>query len=206
MKIPSLSYSRRHFIAISSAAALSSALPGSAAAFNAGPVDVAPLDAALQRLLGARAAQFYLSLIPQSGAETFRISGRRGAISVEGSTPSAILMGVHWYLKYVAGVSISWNGDCLDRLPATLPAPQAPITLRASAPHRFVLNDTNDGYTGPYWQWEQWEHFIDVLALHGINEVLVYIGAEAVYQQTFRKFHYTDEELRAWFPTPAHQP
>ena len=34
-------------------------------------------------------------------------------------------MGVNWYLKYVAGVSTSWNGDCLNRLPSTLPAPSS---------------------------------------------------------------------------------
>jgi hypothetical protein len=160
----------------------------------------------VQRLLGAHAKQMQLQLLPSTEAENFRISGTAGHILVEGSTPSALLMGVHWYLKYVAGVSTSWNGDCLNLLPATLPAPATPMTRQTKIHHRFALNDTNDGYTGPYWSWEQWEHQIDVLALHGINEVLVYIGAEAVYQQTFRKFHYSAEELRRWFPTPAHQP
>ncbi|HEX8811682.1 MAG TPA: alpha-N-acetylglucosaminidase, partial [Terracidiphilus sp.] len=194
---------------MSSAATITAALPLHRLAALPGistEVDAAPLSAALRRLLGAHARQILLRLTPQAEGESFHISGKTGEISIEGSTPSAAMMGVNWYLKYVAGASISWNGDCLNRLPATLPAPAAPITQSASVRHRFALNDTNDGYTGPYWQWEQWEHFIDVLSLHGINEVLVYIGSEAVYQQTFRKFHYTDDELRSWFPTPAHQP
>ena len=160
----------------------------------------------VQRLLGAQAKQIQLQLLPVGEHESFRISGAAGQILVEGSTASALLMGVHWYLKYVAGVSTSWNGDCLNLLPSTLPAPATTITQQTKVRHRFALNDTNDGYTCPYWTWEQWERQIDTLALHGINEVLVYIGAEAVYQQTFRKFHYTVEELRSWFPTPAHQP
>ena len=59
---------------------------------------------------------------------------------------------------------------------------------------------------GPIGRGTQWERMIDTLALHGINEVLVYMGAESVYLQTFEKFGYSREELRAWFPTPAHQP
>ena len=202
-------HTRRRFLEISGAAALAAAAPlRTLAALPAGSAaaNTAALEAALQRLLGEHAKQIHLRLAPQKGAESFHISGKAGKIVVEGSSPSAVMMGVNWYLKYVAGVSISWNGDCLNRLPKMLPAPTTPITQTASAPHRFALNDTNDGYTGPYWRWEQWERMIDVLALHGINEVLVYMGAEAVYQQTFRKFGYTDEELRAWFPTPAHQP
>src|ERR1700761_6628850 len=201
-------HTRRRFLEISGAAALAAAAPLrlTASAKDTPVPSTTALNAAVQRLLGDHAKQMRLRLVPQSGAESFRISGSAGKILIEGSSPSAVMMGVNWYLKYVSGVSISWNGDCLNRLPKMLPAPAAPITQTASVPHRFALNDTNDGYTGPYWRWEQWERMIDVLALHGINEVLVYMGAEAVYQQTFRKFGYTDEELRAWFPTPAHQP
>jgi alpha-N-acetylglucosaminidase len=199
-------HTRRRFLEITGAAALAAAAPLRGLAALPGNTSTALLEAAMQRLLGAHAKQVRLRLAPQAGAESFHISGAAGRILVEGSSRSAVMMGVNWYLKYVAGVSVSWNGDCLNRLPAVLPAPAEPITQTASVPHRFALNDTNDGYTGPYWRWEQWEHMIDVLALHGINEVLVYMGAEAVYQQTFRSFGYTDEELRNWFPTPAHQP
>src|SRR5919108_163190 len=45
-----------------------------------------------------------------------------------------------------------------------------------------------------------------LLALPGVNEVLVYAGADAVYYDTFREFGYSDAELRAWIPAPAHQP
>src|ERR671922_137088 len=45
-----------------------------------------------------------------------------------------------------------------------------------------------------------------LLALTGVNEVLVYAGADAVYYDTFREFGYSDAELRAWIPAPAHQP
>ncbi len=74
--------------------------------------DVKPEEGVLHRLLGSRAAQFELSpMQARGGQERFRISSADGRIKVEGSTPSALLFGVNWYLKYVAQVQMSPNGD-----------------------------------------------------------------------------------------------
>jgi hypothetical protein len=167
---------------------------------------VAAARSLLERVLPDHSGQFHLELVAPASHEFFRITGPTGNIRVQGSTVSALLMGAHWYLKYVAGVSLSWNGDSLNHLPEQLPALSAPIQMRANGQHRFALNDTNDGYTGPFWSWNDWERQIDALALHGINEVLLYTGSEAVYQTTLRRFGYSDEEIRTWLPTPAHQP
>lgn len=203
--------SRRDFLQISAGALAADLVLGPMRTFGdqQAPSESKKVFAAKQlveRVLPAHAHQINLELTQSATEESFRVSGTNGRIHVQGSTTPALLMGLHWYLKYVAGVSTSWSGDCLEKLPAKLPAAPEVIERRSNGAHRFALNDTNDGYTGPYWNWPQWERFLDVLALHGINEVLVYMGAEAVYQQCFKKFGYTDAELRAWFPTPAHQP
>lgn len=199
-------YSRREFLGVAGAATLSSALPKWAGAQNElRRYDAAAVRGVLERVLGKHAMQIQ-SRYKESESDSFSIFSKNKSIVVEGSSSSAILAGVSWYLKYVAGVSISWNGDCLSLLLPVLPQPAAPMHQHATVAHRFALNDTNDGYTGPYWTWERWESLIDVLALHGINEVLLYQGAEAVYQRTLRQFGYSEDELRSWFPTPAHQP
>jgi len=201
---------RRDFLRLSASGFVSVALgtfPGEAASSSeTSERAVTGAESVVHRLLGPHARQIHLTLVGAAAGESFRIHGSGGEIRVDASTQSALLMGVNWYLKYVAGVSMSWNGDSIAMLPAILPAPSKPIEEQAHVEHRFALNDCNDGYTGPYWTWEQWERQIDVLALHGINEMLVYLGAEAVYQQTFSKFGYGIEELHQWFPTPAHQP
>ncbi|MEU1016609.1 alpha-N-acetylglucosaminidase [Streptomyces sp. NPDC005898] len=162
--------------------------------------------AALNRLLPRHAEQFRLTLVPAQGREDrFRVTGTTGRITVTGTTPAVLLTGVHWYLKYVCGAHITWNGDQLD-LPRRLPAPVKPLERSTSLPHRFALNDTNDGYTAPYADWAYWERMIDVLALHGCNEVLVVAGAEAVYHRVLTEFGYSDAEARAWLPAPSHQP
>jgi hypothetical protein len=168
---------------------------------------VEPARQAIARVIGAtRAAQVGLNLVPtHAGRDWFRISNRQQRVQVDASTTPALLMGFNWYLKHVARADVSMNGNQLA-LPDPLPLPPAPIQRSANVTHRFALNDTNEGYTGPYQTWEEWERHIDVLALHGANEALVYVGHEAVYYRALQQFGYTAEEVRRWIPQPGHQP
>ncbi|MBD8872691.1 alpha-N-acetylglucosaminidase [Rhodanobacter sp. DHB23] len=180
----------------------------SAAAPSKATFDTAPAHAALQRLLPAQQqAQFTLVALDRGqGADRFEIRGTPGHIEVAGTSPAVILAGVETYLEQVAHVAIGWPGDSLSRLPAMLPAPPAPIVRRAAVPDRYALNDTDDGYANAYLAWSAWERKIDLLALHGIDEVFMPVGTEEVYRSTFRDFGYSDAEMRAWIPATAHQP
>lgn len=155
-----------------------------------------------------QAKQFNLVALDPSeyDQETFEIKPGPGQqITISGSSTSAILMGWNWYMKYVAHANISLNGKQLD-LPEKLPMPEQSIQRNANVENRFALNDTDEGYTDPYEDWDYWKSKIDVLAIKGINQVLVYPGTEAVYQKTFEDFGYSASEMRDWIPTPAHQP
>ncbi|MBI0292936.1 alpha-N-acetylglucosaminidase C-terminal domain-containing protein [Streptomyces sp. PRKS01-29] len=184
---------------------LPQAARAAAADGSARPFDTAPAAAALRRLLPNHHRQVKLRALAADGADRFRVTGRAGTITVEGTGPAVLLTGLNAYLARAAKADISWNGEQL-KLPRLLPAPDGEIAGSANVPHRFALNDTNDGYTAPYRDWDAWERELDVLALHGINRVLVYTGGDAVYYDTFRQFGYSDAELRAWIPAPAHQP
>ncbi|WP_406507134.1 alpha-N-acetylglucosaminidase [Streptomyces sp. NBC_00212] len=165
-----------------------------------------PAARALARLLPAHRDQVTFRTVPRAaGRDRFRVSGGAGRILVEGSTPAVQLAGFHTYLRQVAHAHISWAGE-QTRLPGRLPAVPEPIERTANVTHRFVFNDTNDGYTGTYHDWSYWERELDVLALHGYNEVLVYLGADSVYHRTFLQHGYADAELRGWIPGASHQP
>jgi len=170
--------------------------------------DTAPARDALQRLLpAAQAAQFRLIALPRGQrADRLEIYGTPGHVMVSGTSPAVLLSGVETYLQQVAHVDIGWPGDSLARLPAVLPAPAAPIRREAQVPDRYALNDTDDGYSDAYLDWPGWERKLDLLALHGINEVFVPVGTEDVYRRTFRAFGYSDASIRAWIPAAAHQP
>ncbi|MFJ4780057.1 alpha-N-acetylglucosaminidase [Streptomyces sp. NPDC088762] len=178
---------------------------GRAAAPRPGTFDAAPARAALERLLPRHARQFTLVPDAAAAADTFTVSGTPGAITVRGSTGATLLTGVGWYLQHVAGVDVGWPGDSTGMLPARLPGVPAPVTRSALVPHRYALNDTDDGYSGPYRTFEEHQRQIDLLALHGINEVFVQVGAEYPYYRALQDFGYSAEELRAWIPGPGHQ-
>lgn len=167
--------------------------------------DAAPARAALRRLLPRHWGQFTLVPDTTAAADTFTVSGTAGAITVRGSTGATLLTGVGWYLQHVAGADIGWPGDSIGMLPGRLPAVPAPVTRSAQVPHRYALNDTDDGYSGPYRSFEEHQRQIDLLALHGINEVFVQVGAEYPYYRALQGFGYSAGELREWIPGPGHQ-
>jgi alpha-N-acetylglucosaminidase len=196
----------RPCIALLAALLLSGSLhPAIAAAVETNSVNLQAAHGALQRLLHEQSAQIDLAAMASpDGRERFRIANANGRVKVEGSTTSALLFGVNWYLKYVAHLQISPNGDRLDAA-RTLPLPSATIEQEALYPHRYALNQNTDGYTMPYWDWPRWEREIDVLALSGINAMIVERGMDSVLYATFREFGYSDAEIRAWITQPAHQ-
>ncbi|MER5934885.1 alpha-N-acetylglucosaminidase [Streptomyces sp. NPDC002054] len=166
-----------------------------------------PAQAALKRLLPRQAGQFTLEpgAAGPAGQDTFTVSGTAGRITIHGNTPATQLTGVGWYLQHVAGADIGWPGDSLGELPEVLPAVPEPVTRSALVPHRYALNDTDDGYSGAYRSFAQHQRQIDLLALHGVNEVLVQAGAEYPYYRALQGFGYTAGELLEWIPGPAHQ-
>lgn len=181
------------------AAVLACGYPLRAAAF-----DTAPERAVLARVLPHQAGQFELATLPATaGRERFRISSANRHIRVAGSTPSALLFGVNWYLKYGAHVQVSPNGDRIGTEP--FPLPRTVIEKNARYAYRFAFNENVDGYTAPYWDWPRWQREIDVLALSGINAVLIERGTDTVLYRTFRDVGYGDEEIRRWLAEPAHQ-
>jgi alpha-N-acetylglucosaminidase len=156
------------------------------------------------RLLPRHASQFELAPLPAGhGREHFRISRASDHIRVEGSTPSALLFGVNWYLKYVAHAQISSDGDRTGS--AAFPLPSSVIEGDTPYEYRYALNENVDGYTAPYWSWARWQREIDVLALSGINAVLIERGTDTVLYRTFRDVGYSDSEIRRWLAAPAHQ-
>ncbi|MFD4948081.1 alpha-N-acetylglucosaminidase TIM-barrel domain-containing protein [Streptomyces sp. NPDC058409] len=196
--------------AIGAAAAAGVAAPAQATAVPSAPPrppqDLTPASEALRRLLPDHADQFRIRALSGGDApDRFRVTGTTGRVEIAATTPAAALTGAHWYLKYTCHRVISWSGSRTD-LPRRLPAPRTPVERSATVAHRFAFNDTHDGYTAPYADWPRWERMLDVLALHGCNEVLVTAGQEAVYHRLLQDFGYTDTEARTWLPAPSHQP
>ena len=160
-----------------------------------------------QRLLGKKAEAIVFSKI-ESARDTFFVApGADGKhIVIGGNNDISMAVGLNHYLRKVAKVHVSWFDSEPLQLPRRLPIPLNAEGGRAAVQDRFFLNYCTYGYTMVWWQWEQWERFIDWMALNGINQPLALTGQEAVWQEVWCEMGMTDDETRAYFSGPAHLP
>lgn len=127
-------------------------------------------------------------------------------VVIEGNNANSMAMGLNYYLKQYCLTEVSWYRNEPIMLPEVMPAIDDTVSVTALVPRRFFLNYCTFGYTMPWWSWQDWEHFIDWMALNGINLPLAITGQEAIWYNVWSKLGLTDEEIRTYFTGPAHLP
>lgn len=169
--------------------------------------DVATMQSLVQRLIPTYAENFLFKKIkPANGKDCFRLESHRDKIVISGNNANSMAMGLNHYLKYNCLTTISWYADIPVEMPDALPLVKEPVSVEAKVDKRFFLNYCTYGYTMPYWQWKDWERFIDWMALNGINMPLAITGQEAVWYKVWKKLGMTDEEIRSYFTGPTYLP
>ena len=167
--------------------------------------DTQAASALAHRLLGKTADKIEFRL-SEADADVFRLSSRGSRIVIEGNNANSMAVGLNHYLKYYCLVNVGWfSWDRID-VPKKLPKVAEPVEVKARVEDRFFLNYCTYGYTMPWWQWSEWEHFIDWMALQGINLPLAITGQEAIWYKIWTELGLTDEEVRTYFTGPAHLP
>ena len=138
--------------------------------------------------------------------ETFEIESKENKIILRGNSTLAITKAFNYYLNNYCHTSVSWyKAEPIDVPDTFSPVPEK-IKKECRFEKRFFLNYCTFGYTMVWWQWEDWERFIDWMALNGINMPLAITGQEYIWQQVWRKFGMTDEQIRSFFTGPTHLP
>ena len=138
--------------------------------------------------------------------ETYRFQTKGSRLVIEGSSVSAMAVGLNRYLNDFCHSTVSWYATDAVEVPERMPAVPEPVSGKALVKDRFFLNSCTFGYTMPWWQWAEWERMIDWMALQGVNLPLASTGQEAVWQEVWREFGLTDEEIRSFFTGPAYLP
>lgn len=123
---------------------------------------------------------------------------------IRGNNYVSIATGVNWYLKYYAGIQLSWNG-MTAQLPAVLPAVPQKERHETDLKYRYNFNYCTYSYTMAFWDWDRWEKEIDWMALHGINLPLAVVGADVVWYNVLTKLGYTKDEINEFIAGPAFQ-
>lgn len=138
--------------------------------------------------------------------DRFSLRSEGDRIVITGNNAGAMAVGLNYYLKKYCLTEVSWYADEPVQLPAEIPAVDNEVTVDARLANRFFLNYCTSGYSMPFWQWHDWERFIDWMALNGVNLPLATTGQEAIWYNVWSKLGLSDEEIRSYFTGPAHLP
>ncbi|NLF41930.1 MAG: alpha-N-acetylglucosaminidase, partial [Bacteroidales bacterium] len=174
---------------------------------NAKTVEHQNIYQLIERILPGKSSQFLIeSLENKDGKEIFELSGKGGKVVIKGTNELACAKAFGYYLNRYCNVNVSWYLDDQVLVPEVLPMVEKTVTKECRFEKRFFLNYCTFGYTMLWWQWDDWERFIDWMAINGINMPLAITGQEAVWMEVWKEFGMTDEEIRAYFTGPAHLP
>jgi alpha-N-acetylglucosaminidase len=169
--------------------------------------DYSAITGLIERTAPGKSGSFVFETIqPENGQEVFELESAGDKIVLRGSNNLALARAFNWYLNYYCHTSVSWfKVEPID-IPATLPAVDKKVRQACRFEKRFFLNYCTFGYTTLWWQWAEWERFIDWMALNGINMPLAITGQEYIWQKVWKKYGMSDEQIRAYFTGPAHLP
>ena len=160
-----------------------------------------PVDELLERIDKGASAKFKTELI-KSDKDFFELDQRGTKVVVRGNTWVNIASGINWYLKYHAGIHLSWN-QMQAKLPAVLPAVKQKERHETDLTLRYDFNYCTFSYSMAFWDWKRWEQEIDWMALHGVNLPLAIVGEECVWRNMLLKLGYTEEEIGQFIAGPA---
>lgn len=144
--------------------------------------------------------------IENSENDFFELIPDNGNLIIAGNNAGSLATGYNYFLREFCKVSVSWNLNDKISVPGEFPTISTSINKTARVKSRFFLNYCTFGYTMPWWKWENWERFIDWMALNGINLPLAITGQEKIWLNVWKKFGLTDEEIRSFFTGPAYLP
>ena len=160
-----------------------------------------PIKGLLERIDEGASQKFIIEQV-KSNKDFFELDQRNNKVVIKGNNYVSIATGLNWYLKYYAGVHLSWNG-MKAKLPAQLPKVTKRERHETNMNFRYDLNYCTYSYSMAFWDWKRWEQEIDWMALHGINLPLAVVGEECVWFNMLKKLGYNKEEINKFIAGPA---
>lgn len=171
--------------------------------------DVSAVYDLLDRVLPSNTSHFLLEIgaCHHTDPPCFQLRDTSdGRLSVTATTASELSAGVGWYLRMFCNMTIGWprgggsNVIIPDEWPAVGPYG---VTKRRITPWSYLMNVCTHSYSLVWYDWSQWEQFIDWMSLSGINLMLAMTGQEEVQYKVFSKLGVADKDIRSWVNGPG---
>mmetsp|Transcript_126804 Transcript_126804/g.370703 ORF Transcript_126804/g.370703 Transcript_126804/m.370703 type:complete len:809 (+) Transcript_126804:82-2508(+) len=164
----------------------------------------------LDRVLPGARQHFALRLAsacPGLGGRTpcYHLADEGDHLAIVATGASELAAAVGFYLRDYCNMTIGWprGGGSNVFLPRVWPKIGTAVTRSRSVPWSYMMNVCTHSYSLVWYDWEDWQRFIDWMALSGINNVLALTGQEEVQYKVFRELGLNDTEVRGWFNGPA---
>lgn len=162
-----------------------------------------PITGLLERIDKGASRKFVIERL-KGEKDFFELDQKGNKVVVRGNNYVSIATGINWYLKYYAGINLSWNGMKAD-LPEVLPPVLKKERHETDLKLRYDFNYCTFSYSMAFWDWKRWEQEIDWMALHGINLPLAMVGTDVVWKNVLEELGYTREEIKAFIAGPGFQ-
>ena len=111
----------------------------------------APVYSLIERICPGSSGNFIILIDTAASGSFFELSqSADGRVSISADCPVSAATGLNWYLKYYAGIHLSWN--CMRaELPAELPPVPVPERRTTRSQYRYYLNYCTFSYSWTGW-------------------------------------------------------
>ena len=140
----------------------------------------AAVEALVARVTPQYAGRVHFRLEEELKTPVIEAGAEAGCILIRAESTRECARAYGYYLRHLAGVHLSWNGD--NTSAAQWVVPQQPVEVPPTLPLNYAFNYCAMSYTAVHWSRERWLQEIDRLALNGFHYVLVTPGLEKVWQ------------------------
>lgn len=129
------------------------------------------------------------------------LSTKDGKLLVTAADIHEAIRAYGYYLRNLAHVHFSWNGNNADG--AAFVLPKQPVIVPPSTGFNYALNYCTLSYSCTHWDKKRWEHELDVFALNGYSHILVTAGLEKVWKNFLTEIGYPAAGIDKFIPNPA---
>ncbi len=140
--------------------------------------------------------------VQDTNTKCAEISGEGDKLCITAPNVKEAIRGYGYYLRKIARVHLSWNGD--NKSVAQFVVPTERIVIPEALPFNYAYNYCTLSYTTIHWDKARWEQEIDRLALNGYTHALVTSGLEKVWQNFLRRINCPEDVIARFIPQPSH--